>query len=103
MSFVFVIKTANDCGHCRRFKSSGELAQLMSALQSRKYQVVHIDLPSMGSSIPREYPADLARVSGWFPSFIVVPKRSWDQRSVAGARVFPSNTSPTVANILAWA
>lgn len=101
MSQVFVIKTAGDCGHCQRFKSNG-LEGVKNAMTSMGLRVVHVDYPKMSSPTPKQYPPGIANLSGWFPSFMVIPADSWVDGSLRGARVFPMNSDPSISNLQAF-
>lgn len=83
---VLVIVTANNCGGCRVFKDK-VLNDLLSRVTGLA-DAVHIELPSVSSPIPSQYPQDLKRLIGWFPTLILVPAASWRAGGSINGSVF---------------
>jgi thiol-disulfide isomerase/thioredoxin len=75
---VFVIVTAQNCGHCHRF--SNTYPQLADMIRNTGLvEVIELKLPSI-SSVPNPdiYPLDIQRYIKWYPTFILFPGRVWN-------------------------
>lgn len=77
---VFIYYQAESCPACKSF--SYNWANVMSALKKEhpKMLVVVIKVKTIGSPHDfNEFPKDLKKYVGWYPTFILVPRPSWDE------------------------
>lgn len=72
---VLVVVTADNCGGCSVFKQR-VMSDLVRDAEAH-VEVVKINLPSMSSPIPPQYPQDLRRLIAWYPTLILIPYTSW--------------------------
>jgi len=94
MSNIFIIVTADGCGHCTRFKAQ-HLDNLIKMLMSTEnLNIIHINLPDMKGLLPTYSISDsnifryikgnirtinpkFYNMIGWFPQFFIFSTESW--------------------------
>lgn len=79
---IFVIITADNCGHCGIFKSQVWPTLEPVLKEQNKVLTVAISIPKMTEPLPSEHlgmaiPNDLRRYANWFPTFILCTPGSW--------------------------
>jgi len=78
---VFVIVTADTCGHCTTFKNK-TLPSLKSRILSEgKCSLVEINFPNTNTIPGPEYHPHLKKYIGWFPTFFLFTGSSWSDHS----------------------
>lgn len=81
---VFVVITAENCGHCKSFKN-GPWPDTKAALESMgTVRVVHIELAAMGDALPPQYPSTLQTYIRGFPTLLLVSGESWNRALQSG-------------------
>lgn len=81
---VFVLATADNCGHCVDFKNR-TWDQLKSQIEhDNKVRVVELNLPKTTSRIEdlpesQYIPKDVKRFIRWFPTMFIIDGKSWNQ------------------------
>ena len=78
---VFVLVTADTCGHCKNFKSTVWPTFESGLKQEGKVRIVHINLRTMGDKIGPEYHPDIIKYISWFPT-VMMFNGTWDNHSV---------------------
>lgn len=74
---VFVLVTAKNCGACAHFKQTWPSVKL--ELESLgQIRIIEIDVPSIGVHTGDNFPQDLNRWVGWYPSMLLFNGSSWD-------------------------
>ena len=77
---VFVIVTADNCGHCRNFKEK-QWPFLKQKLQNDgRVKIIEIPLPTMGTIPGEEYHSDLVKYIGWYPTFLLFNGSTWNNK-----------------------
>jgi hypothetical protein len=77
---VLVIVTAENCGACIKWKNDGGLTNLSKELQILGIvRVVHISKKAMKDPIQVPFPTQLNYVATWFPTFVIVNGKAWNQ------------------------
>ena len=75
---VFVFVTADNCGYCSIFKERIWTELKNKLVSENRVDIVEINLPTTGSKPDIiNYPKDLRRFIGWFPTLILFPASSW--------------------------
>lgn len=81
---VFIFVSAGNCGGCVRFKQNfwektkAELAKI-PGLRIKEHPV-----SKLGEPLPPDAHQDLARFVGWYPTFILVSKDSYEKNKLQG-------------------
>jgi hypothetical protein len=76
---VLIIVTANNCSSCARFEPFW-----VNSIKAKLYNTglirvpIEIKVSKIGLPVPIQYPKDLNRYVGFYPSLILVTGRSWN-------------------------
>ncbi len=77
---VLVIVVSENCGACKQYKSNKGLDQLMKDIQvAGIVRSVLIEKKAMRDPIDLKYPQQLNNLAVWYPTFILVNGKAWNQ------------------------
>jgi len=75
---VLVVITADDCGACIDFKKNIWPGVKKTLEDTKSVEIIHKELPSIGSALPEDLPKDLGRFVPYYPSIILITRNSWN-------------------------
>ena len=70
MKPVLIFLTAKDCGACKRFKK--EWQSINKKIKNEVSEIKELELPSIQSDLPHDYPNEFKNMKTWFPMFILI-------------------------------
>lgn len=95
-SHVFVLVTANTCGHCVKFKNSS-WSELQQWLQSESYRTIEYAVPTPAGGLTRHHPSAPYHIRNritFYPTLMFVNGHSWN-RAIAE----PDSDIPLLAEV----
>ena len=82
---IFMMFLSKGCGHCHAFKNN-TFKSLMNALEKENKVtpdgITFADMSSEHLKLGKEFPSGLQSLTLWFPMFILVSRRSWNNHDI---------------------
>ena len=76
---VLLILSAKTCSACIKYGELGIFDKIKKEFSnSNNVKVVHIELETMNSNIPNNYPVVINKYKSWFPIFLLINGNDWN-------------------------
>jgi hypothetical protein len=78
---ILLIVSAEECGACKYAEKEGIFDKVKTAIKNEKIvRLEHIKLLKLGESITPKYPAVLGNFIAFYPIFILINGKDWDNK-----------------------
>lgn len=81
---VFIFVSAGNCGGCERFKKNFWEKTKSELNKIAGLSIVEVPLNKIGDKLPPSAHPNLDKYIGWYPTFILVSKSSYDKKQLDG-------------------